>query len=330
MKRRAALQLITALGAGAAVPPGVLEELLSGIDRVLSLDTDIEEWERVVHDYGHQIYRRPFEALAPALTADIVAVGELLKQGRPPRQQVGLLRVSAGLSGVLAETLSNLGDDRAARRTWHTARRAADASGDRTLRVWVRGRAAQNATWTGISHQAVMTMVGDAARIANGTPSSGLARAHAAGAYTAAFHGDHATAHESLDMLKRTFDRLPHSSSEPTVLEFRESQLQWNEAYVRTVTGDKSALKAVDDAHTLYPPTAVAPITNLHLMRAIDLVKCGGVREGLELAVTSLSDRPRPVMATRQLVGQMLGALPHPARALPAARELRALGGVQV
>ncbi|GAA2429043.1 hypothetical protein GCM10010191_47850 [Actinomadura vinacea] len=43
------------------------------------------------------------------------------------------------------------------------------------------------------------------------------------------------------------------------------------------------------------------------------------------LALTTLQHRPRPVMATRQLFGQVLSALPEPARTLPAAQELRAL-----
>ncbi|MFC6878976.1 MULTISPECIES: XRE family transcriptional regulator [Actinomadura] len=323
VKRRAALQLITALGAGVTVPPGVLEELLSGIDRVLCLSSDIEEWERIAYDYGHQLYRRPFEVLIPALTADLVAVGELLKQGRPPRDQAGLLRVSAGLSGVLAETLSNMGDDRAARRTWHTARQAADASGDRMLRVWVRGRAAQNATWAGSSYGTVMTMVDEAVEIANDVPSSGLARAYAAGAYMAAFNGDQARANESLRMLKNTFERLPRTSSEPSVLEFQESQLQWNEAYVRTTFGGKKTSSAIENAEMLYPTTAMAPLTNLRLMRSMDLIRGREVREGLDLAVTSLSGRPQPVMAMRQLVSQILETLPSEARALPAARDLQ-------
>ncbi|WP_242908658.1 XRE family transcriptional regulator [Actinomadura terrae] len=325
VKRRALLRLIAALSTGAAVAPGELEALLSDIDNVLDLNTDVEEWEQVVYDYGHQIYRRPFESLLPAVAADIYAVGELLDKGRPPGEQAGLLRVSAGLSGVLAEIFSNMGDDRAARRSWYTARRAADASGDRRVRVWARGRAAQNASWAGGSHETVMTLVSDAAEIADGVPSSGLARAYAAGAYMAAFNGDTETARDNIESLKRTFDQLPQNSNMPTVLDFQVSQLYWNEAYVGITLGDKGALTAVDNSHACYPPTATAPIINLHLMRAINLLQCGEVGEALDLAATSLHDRPRPVMATRQLVDQMLGALPGKARTLPAARELRAL-----
>jgi hypothetical protein len=170
-----------------------------------------------------------------------------------------------------------------------------------------------------------MNMVNDASEIANGIPSSGVARAYAASACMAALHGDNVTAHNSLDKLKRTFDHLSHGLSEPTVLDFQESQLRWNEAYVRTTLGDKGAPAAVDAAHSLYPSTAKAPIINLYLMRAIDLVNGGEVRNGLDLAVTSLHGRPRPVMATRQLVGQMLSTLPGTAHTLPAARELREL-----
>lgn len=325
VKRRAALQLIAAIGAGSVVPPGVIEELLSGIDHVLGRSDDVEEWERVVHEYGHRIYRQPFESIVPAVTADVVALSELLKQGRPPREQAGLLRVSAGLSGVLAEALGNLGEDRAARRTWHTARRAADASGDRMLRVWVRGRAAQWAGWASGSHHSVMTLVKDAEQIAAGKPSSGLARAYAAGAYMAASHGDMATAHDTLDMLKRTFEHLPRGSGEQTILDFQGSQLYWNEAYVHTIVGDERAGVAVDYAETLYPPTATAPIVNLRLMRAVDLVRRGEVRAGTESALETLQGRPRPVMATRQLAEQVLDTLPGRAWELPAARDLREL-----
>lgn len=325
VKRRAALQLLAALGAGATVPPGVLESLLSDIDRVVNPSTDLGEWERVVHDYGHRVYRQPLGTLLSALTADIAAVGGLLKKGRPPREQAGLLRVSAGLSGMLAEVLGNMGDDRATRRTWNTARRAADASGDRTLQVWTRGRAAEYAAWADGSHHVVATMVDETVEIAGGAPSSGLARAYSALAYAAAFQGDSRTALSSLDMVKRAFGNLPSNSSEQNVLKFQESQVAWIEAYVRTTLGDRRAVAAVEDAQALYPPSAPAPITNLHLMRALDLVEGGDPREGLEHAVTSLRDRPRPVLATRQLVGQIHRALPAQARALPAAKELQAL-----
>ncbi|MFP3968520.1 XRE family transcriptional regulator [Actinomadura fulvescens] len=325
VRRRAALRLVAALGAGATIPPGILEDLLSGIDGVLDRHTDLEEWERVVDDYGRQLYRQSFDSLIPALTADIVAVGELLMKGRSPREQVGLLRVSAGLSGLLAETLCNLGDGRAARRAWNTARRAADESADRALQVWVRGRAAQHASWAGGSHRSVMTMMNEATQIADGTPSSGLARAYAAGACTAALHGDAHTSRMSMDLLKRTFEKLPHSSSEPTVLAFQESQLHWNDAYIRTISGDNRAGAAIDHAWSLYPSTATPPIVNLRLMRAVTLVKEGQASEGLDLATKALMDRPRPVLATRQLVFQLLDIVPDDHRTLPAARELRAL-----
>ena len=156
MKRRAAIQLMAALGAGAAIPPGALETVLSGIDDAIGKDRlDLAEWERVVHDYDHRIHSSPAGALIGDLTADIVALDASFERRLPPLQQAGLLRVSAAFSGVLAIELMDAGDARAARVAWTTAARAADGSGDKDLRVWVRGRAAQDALFTGRSPHAV-------------------------------------------------------------------------------------------------------------------------------------------------------------------------------
>ena len=327
VKRRAALQLLAVIGTEATVPPGVLEAVLADFDQAGRATTDVEEWERVVRDYGQRIYQQPLDlpTLLAGLVADMAAVGDLLKKGHRPCDQAGLLRVGAGLSGVLAEVLSNAGDDRAARRTWSTARRMADASGDRQLQVWTRGRAAQHACWADGSRQTVMALVDEAVQITDGAPSSGLVRAHAAGAYMAALQGDRRTAYSSLDNALRAFERVRRSSGELSLLEFQESQLTWNKAYIWTVFGHRGAAHAIDNARTLYPSDALGPLTNLSLMRAFGLVRDGEPREGLDLAITTLEARPRPVMATRQLAGQILNALPDSARALPSARELHAL-----
>lgn len=319
--------MMAALGVGVAVPPAALEELLSRIDQALAPGVDLEEWEQVVDDYGRRVYRQPHQTLIPALAADITAVGRLLGKGRPPRDQAGLLRVSAGLSGVLAETLANTGDDRGARRSWSTARRAADSSGDRELQVWVRGRAAQHAVWAGASHSAVMGTVADAVEIAGGVPSAGLARVHSAGAAAAALHGDRNTARPHLDMLERTFDQMSPAPVEQTVLGFQESQLHWNNAYTLTTIGDKRAVAAVERAQALYPPVALAALVNLRLMRAVDLAQRGDLREALELGLATMQGRPRPVLATRQLISQLLAGIPGHGRTAPGARDLEALIG---
>ncbi|MFI0367757.1 XRE family transcriptional regulator [Actinomadura sp. 1N219] len=326
VKRRAALQLIAALGAGTAIPPGVLEEILSGIDRATGQNVDVDEWEQTVHEYGQQIVVRPTGALVGDLTADIIAVGRLLEQPRAAYELARLWRVSAGLSGLLAIELGDAGEERSARVSWGTARRAADASGDRDLQVWTRGRAAQDAFWAGRPSEVVTALTGEAIAIAKGTPSAGLARAHAARAYMAADRGDGREALISLNKVEETVDGLPQHGETQTVLAYRESQFRWAESYVLTRIRNSKALAALDQAIGVYPSSSVVPLKGLSLMRAAALVRAREIDAGLQQALTTLQERPDFVgKGTDSLVKRVLVALPKRARALPAARELREL-----
>ncbi|WP_233358852.1 XRE family transcriptional regulator [Thermomonospora amylolytica] len=325
VRRRAALQLLAALGAGAAIPPGALERVLGGIDDALGNPVDLDEWERTVHEYGQVLMTRPAGALIQDLTADIIAVGELLKRQLDAMERTGLLRVSASLSGLLAIDLGDIGDQRAARVSWATAKRAADASGDTELQVWVRGRAAQDACWAGRPQAVITGLAAEAIEIAGESPSAGLARAHAARVCLAASQGDFARAHASLAELKRTFDLLPQDT-EQSVLAFRETQLRWAESYVYTFAGDRRARDTVAHALHLYPSDAHGPRSNLELMDAAALIRAREVEAGLERALTVVERHPDATTAGRvALTGQILQMLPHKARELPAARELRAL-----
>ncbi|MEU5996092.1 XRE family transcriptional regulator [Spirillospora sp. NPDC047418] len=324
VKRRAALQLIAALGAGAAVPPGTLEEVLAGIDRAAGQAVDLDEWEQVVYEYGQNVVTRPTGSLVGGLTADIIAVGRLLDRAGTPQERAGLLKVSAGLSGLLAIVLGDAGEERSARITWGTARRAADNSGDRDLQVWTRGRAAQDAFWAGRPHQFVVGLIDEAITLANGTPSAGLARAHAARAYMAADQRDDRVAHASLNKVKEMAGQLPDGTQ--TVLAFRESQLHWTESYVLTRVGNSQATDVLERAISCYPDGSVVPLKNLSLMRAEALVRARDVDAGLQEAVSALQEHPEYLAAgTSTLAAHVLAALPAQARALPAARELRAL-----
>ncbi|MFD0687162.1 helix-turn-helix domain-containing protein [Actinomadura fibrosa] len=328
VKRRAALQFLAALSAGAAVPPGALETILSGLDDALGRPVDLTEWEAIVREYGSQIAFRPSGALVGDLTSEIITVGELLKRHQATDDVPGLLRVRAGLTGLLAIDLGDMGRQREARTAWSAARRAADASGDREMRVWTRGRSAQDAQWCGRPAEVVIGLADEAIEIADGNPSFGLARAHGARAAIAADQGDATGMEASLTALKRTFDRLPHDSLTWSPLTYQETQLRWDEGYARTQMGDGKAEKALDHALTLYPPEATSPVLNIHIMQATGLVQSRDVEGGLQKAIATLQDdgRTRRMAAgTTLLVGHLLRALPEQAQALPAARELREL-----
>ncbi|CNG78254.1 Uncharacterised protein [Mycobacterium tuberculosis] len=323
VKRRAALQFLAALGAGTAIPPGTLEEILSSIDRALDRPVDVDEWESAVREYGFLINRQPVGSLINDLTADLIGVGELLK--RDHAQRTDLLRVSAGLSALLAIEFGDIGNRRSARLTWATARRAADASGDRDLKVWVRAREAEEAFWFGLSPQEIDARTAEAISIAGGTSSSGLPRAHAVRAGLAAENGHESSARKTMNDLSKVFERLPDSvTGDATTFGWSEARLRWNEAYVYSLMDDARASQAVDDALRLYPRGTLGPVANLKVIQAMGVINSGEITVGLDQTVSTLQDLPVSP-ARRRMTGQILRSLPDKARTLPAARELRTL-----
>ncbi|MEU6721895.1 helix-turn-helix transcriptional regulator [Nonomuraea sp. NPDC046802] len=330
MRRRAAMQLLAALSAGAVIPPGALEDVLSGVERALDSHVDLDDWEAAVQEYGHLKARKPVGFLINDLTADVVAVGRLLDRGGRPHAQAGLFRISAGLSGLLASEFGDVGDWRASRIARRIARRAADASGDRDLSVWVRGKEADDGWWAGRSPAFIAGLVDEAVEIANLKPSYGLFRAHTVRAWLAAQRGDHAEARAALRDFTWALEHLPEGATSPDAAfglvasGLGGAFLRWHEAYARTLIGDAGAAKAADQALALYPADLWGPVTLLHLMRAVHLVRNREIDEGLEQALTCLQTGSMST-ARRHLVGQLIAALPEQERATDAARELRSL-----
>ncbi|TDD95341.1 XRE family transcriptional regulator [Actinomadura rubrisoli] len=329
VKRRAAIRIITAMGAGAAVPPGPLDELLSGIKHVSATSgaVDLDRWERVVWEYGHRhSITRPSEASLEELTADIIDVGQLLDQPHQPVVSAGLLRVSAALSGLLAMHFDAIGDRRAARVTWGVATGAADSSGDRDLSVWVRAKEADGALWGGAPRPVVAALADQAIAIAKGNPSHGLARAYTVRADLWAEMGDVSKAHASLNQLTETLNNLPGSFAADPIAHVGGRFLRWHEGYVYTLTGNAKAPSVLDEAVNR-SPAGWYGTGSLNLMRAIGLVKERDINGGLAQALQVIHDAPTTTdTATRnRLIGHILAAVPAQAQTLPAARDLRAL-----
>lgn len=330
VERRAAMRLLAGIGSGAAVPLPALEAVFAQIERVLDERVDLDEWERTVAEYTYLNARRAVGTLIQDLTADFLAVARLLDRGNSPRTQAGLFRVSAGLSGLLATEFGDLGDRRAARLSWRAARRAADASGDRDLAVWVRAKEADDARWMGTATSALAVQVNEAVAIAGGTPGYGLFRAHTVRAELAAGRGDHAGARAAMRDFLRTMEHLPPSANAPdaAVSLFEsgvgEAFLGWHEAYVRTLIGDERAGAVAERAIAGYPAEISGPVVLLRLMQAVNLVRSRDIGEGLAHAVASV-EAVGMTSARRHLVGQVLTALPERERGRDAARCLREL-----
>ncbi len=325
MHRRAAMQLLVALGAGAVIPPGTLETLFSGIDHA-SRELDSDGWEEAVWEHGLSYYIQQPGTITWSVTADLAEVSRLLHRTSSPPVRAGLLRAGAQLAVVLGMEMSDIGEQRAALQSWRMARRAADATGDRGLRVWVRGHEAKYGFWSGRPAPVIARVADDALDIADGKPSVGLAAALRAKAFISAGRGDAPTARATLDALKDVCEKLPGDSDEISPLwSFGERAAAWARAYSSALIGDtREAGAAVDEAIALCPATFTADITHYELVRALALVGGGDPSGGLVHAVTAARGWPISTMRTFT-IGRILDALPENARALEPAQELRAL-----
>lgn len=330
MKRRRALQVIAALGAGTAIPPGTLEDALSGIDHSIGDRVDVDEWDRLVWEHGHEILRRPPGALVKDLTIDTVAIGQVLQRPCPPMVKAGLLRAAAGLSALLAIDCGDAGDGRAARVAWATARRTADASGDRNLAAWVYAREAGESFWAGRPDPVVEALIGQAVERANDSPSRGLAQIDSVRARLAAKRGDMASAHAALADYTRAFERLPAQGTTDRLVPMMVSEfgVHFASASLWVSTGDTAqAHKALDQATAFLRakyPDAQGQLSSVGLVRAMALVQDREIGQGLDQAVSIAHGTPLSARR-RYMIEQMLGTLPDKARTLPAARELQAL-----
>lgn len=326
MHRRAAMQLLAALGAGAVIPPGTLETLFSGIEAAAARGVD--DWEEIVWEHGLSYYTQAPGTLVHTVTADLAEMSRLLHRTSAPAARTALLRVSAQLAVLMGMEMSDVGDLDSSRRSWRMARRAADATQDRDLQVWVRGWEAEYGFWAGRPAPVLARLTGEAVHIAKGNASSGLAEALRAQAFIAAAQGDAGTVRASLGALTNVCEKLPHAAVNDRtspLWSFGERDAAWARAYSYGLAGDTTqAVRAVDEAIALCPAAFGGNIAHYELVRALSLVGDGHIDDGLTHAVATV--RAWPISTTRRrTVVRILDALPEKGRAVEAARELRAL-----
>jgi transcriptional regulator with XRE-family HTH domain len=332
MQRRAAMKLLGALAAGSAIPAGSLESALAGVERTLGIRTrafDLGEWERTVSEYGQVYYSQPPGAMVGDLAADLFEVTGLLNRSRSAPATAGLQQICARLAGLLATDFSDSGSQRAGRLSSRTARRAADASGDRNLSVWVRAREADVAFWQNRPSTVIADMVSDAVTYANGVASVGLAYAHEVRAKLLAAQDDTeaiAALHDLID----TFERLPDDATNSRAIgcsigaSYPEASIHRATALVYAFLGDRrQAPLAVDRALASLPPGHIGG--NLQLLQALARIHAGDIDEGTSQAVEIAKGVQRLTPQRRLIVGKITEAVPKEAVGLPAVRELHAL-----
>lgn len=177
MERRAAPQALATFTAGAAMPMDALEILRAHLGQVLGTTDEftVDDWEQNVYEHTCALRATSPTALIGLLATDIADFRHTLDH-RHDLDRARMRRVGSQLSSLTAMLLTETGDFPTASRWWRIARRAADASGDQELSVWISGRQALVAQTVGMNKVA-LRLARDAEQRANGRPSCGLAEA---------------------------------------------------------------------------------------------------------------------------------------------------------
>ncbi|TMQ97505.1 hypothetical protein ETD83_19995 [Actinomadura soli] len=332
MKRRALLGLLATTAVAAPLARDA-EQLRGTLTNTLTTDVtdrDADAWEQVVFDHAHEAGYLPPAQVLPEILADLSELDLLISRANSvarPR----LINAAGYLSIFTAITLLGLGDARRARRWWRTAVRAGDESGDPLLASYARGRQAVLTLPNSGSEKFVLDLAEKAIEISRDKPSAALASGHATKAQALAQMGRDAEARETLDELKRVFDRLPDR-----VRDDQSSQLGWSvqrlhhtAGFVYTHTGDhERAREAQDKALAAYTSRSILGPAQVEMYRATTLIQEGDADAGARHVMGVLERLPATHRKTytvrRNAVTALSMASPKDARR-PALRDAYAM-----
>ena len=326
--RRAVLQAMTVLAGGAGSPLAVLEATRQGLAAALGDVPDAAEWEAIAATYTREYFTVAPAELLPELSADLLVLQRVLG-ARDGKAAADLARTAGQLGVVQAMTLAGLGQLRAARRWWQTARSAADLSGDTQTRVWVRSWEAVNGLYERRPLPSVLALIDEALAIST-RPSAGVAGALAGRAQAYALLGDTEQSKAALRKLAATNERMPAAvvADDQSMSGWPEYRMRHTESYVHSHLGETAtAYDAQDRADLLYPPELAREHAQVELHRARCLVLDGHIGDGLGHALRTLVELPEQFhnQSVYEIGGHVLSAVPPSERGRTAVGDLRAL-----
>jgi hypothetical protein len=328
MERRTLMQLIPLLGIHTAVTPDVLNRIFAAADTALGdISHDPGEWEWTVYERWHHFTTTRPGATVPMLATDLLQVTDLLDKTQSAVVRDGLTRIAAQLAALMGEDLADLGQTHASRRAFATARRFADASSDRPLAAWVRGKEASYGLWLGRPTAVVTRLVQEAVDIADDVPSPGLMDAHGVRARLAAMRGDKATVRDAVAKIDDIWEQRPTTVDEgavaPEAWTWARGPLGMR-GYAYALLGEPAAARELDTAYERLRRTGQqGGARTLRLTQALHLVKNHDLA-GLTLALETCEEMP--LSAPRRVIAsQILNAIPPQAKASEPAQRLREL-----
>ncbi|GGM74943.1 hypothetical protein GCM10010106_21800 [Thermopolyspora flexuosa] len=319
-ERRQVLRLAAVgAGIGALGIPG--ETLRQAIAASYAGDfRTIAAWHRACADHLYALHTRPPAQVAADLLIDLFIV-KRQREVSSPAETVELEGVSATLAGLQANVLSRLGDHGAALRWWHTARQAADASGDRDLQVLVRAEEAVHGVYGQRDPQSVLDIIDEAQRLHGPAKPSVALLSTQAKALSAL--GKHDQAQKTLESLLDAADK----GVTPDPLGFwSPSKIYFAQSWVYSAMGDEAKAAKIRD-QVLSHTRGYQYRANVHLHEALSMVVNGGTTEGVRRAAEVI-DSIKPAYRTqhiRHTAQMVLDAVPLEHQDRPGVAELREL-----
>ncbi|QFG22354.1 helix-turn-helix transcriptional regulator [Actinomadura sp. WMMB 499] len=323
MERRRLLQALAALGITASPAVEALQHIHGGVDRALgrSEDSQLDEWEETVAEYGYSYLLLPPQQLLRDLAVDLVAVQQITARRGDDRLFGSWCRVTSGLSLLMAKTLCNLGEPHMARQWWVTAQHAADSSGDTNLSLWVGEERLIHGLYEGRPVTVLLRKANETLELSAGTPCRGLAALHATRAQLLALEGRAPEAEANLRACEEISSALPASATDVRSVDgWAEDRVHYTAAWVHAYAGDRARLDtSVADALAILPADNPRTSTQLTLLRAAGHVRAGDVTEGVRLAHTVYEAQPREHRTTmvNSLARKVTQAVPARRRADP-------------
>lgn len=311
LQRRVLLQqALSALAVGTVPALDVIRRGLAASMAPSHAESDVDDWEGVAQEYEHAYYIQAPGNLVLHLAADLADLQEVFARTGSGVHR-GLLRVSGQLTAMMAMSLVNLGQFQSARRWWRTARQAADASGDASVRVWVRGQEVAHALYEQRPLSMALCRADEAIAISGQSVYAGTAETLGARAQLLALQGRSSEAREAVHALTDAFSSLPTQVAQThTIMSGWPQRRLWHTAsYVHTHLGnDRDAEWAQERALALIPDTAPRSRTQIKLHTAWRLVRAGDVNHGIRYARQAIEALP-PHQRTALVIGVAKRAL---------------------
>jgi len=323
-ERRTLLQLAAAgMGAGTFSPMD--EPVRRLVDLALNAaPRTIDDWETVVADHLYGIRTRPAAEVHDDLLVDLLRLQRELSTA-DDADRVELQRITAVLAAFHASVVTRLGHRGTALRWYETARTAADASGDRDLRLTIRAHEAGHSLYGLRSPEAVLRLTQAAWRLAgaNPRPSVGLASIARAEAHALALLGRREEArravHRFTDIATADLPVVP-GFWEPS-----DYRIYFTYSQVYSAIGDQASASRAQERILTGHPAGYEVQINARLHDAQCTVVNGGVDEGVQQATEVFAALPRAYRNNMisETAHRVLRAVPLHQRRRPAVAEYR-------